>query len=294
MNALLYSVPPTLQQATANLHLHWRFMDTHGQIWVSLLWSHCSFLLDPSVHKVLLMPSKSLFSQSYVSSGGSMVGLMATSSNRAYAIPKSAACRDPAPVAVRCWPIPPQETLKHSSVSVSVVSLGPGKVLIRFVWALSAFLASMGFDSKCDFTTSCRLGASVPLVVGHLLISAPAPHSYHSSRGKYQTQICRWQHPYGRKQIEIKELLDEDERGEREKAGLKPNIQKTNIMASRPITLWQIDGETMERLYFIGLQNHFRWWLWPWNWHLFLGRRTMTSLDSILKAEMLLCQQSFI
>ena len=46
---------------------------------------------------------------------------------------------------------------------------------------------------------------------------------------------------------------------ESEKAGLKLNIQKTNIMASGPITLWQIDGETMEnsdRLYFLGLHYH--------------------------------------
>ena len=46
-----------------------------------------------------------------------------------------------------------------------------------------------------------------------------------------------------------------------EKAGLKLNIQKTKIMASDPITLWQIDGETMETVtdYFLGLQNHCRW-----------------------------------
>jgi len=45
------------------------------------------------------------------------------------------------------------------------------------------------------------------------------------------------------------------------KAGLKLNIQKIKIMASSPITSWQIDGETMEtdRLYFLGLQNHGRW-----------------------------------
>ena len=47
---------------------------------------------------------------------------------------------------------------------------------------------------------------------------------------------------------------------ESEKAGLKLNIQKTKVMASGPITLWQIDGETAEtvRLYFLGLQNHSR------------------------------------
>ena len=50
-----------------------------------------------------------------------------------------------------------------------------------------------------------------------------------------------------------------------EKAGLKLNIQKTKIMASSPIILWQIDGGTMEtvRDYFLGLQNHCRWLLQP-------------------------------
>ena len=48
---------------------------------------------------------------------------------------------------------------------------------------------------------------------------------------------------------------------ESEKIGLKLNIQKTKIMASGPITSWQIDGETMEIMtdYFLGLQNHCRW-----------------------------------
>ena len=48
---------------------------------------------------------------------------------------------------------------------------------------------------------------------------------------------------------------------ESEKVGLKLNIQKTKIMASGPITSWQIDGETVEtvRLYFLGLQNHCSW-----------------------------------
>jgi len=48
---------------------------------------------------------------------------------------------------------------------------------------------------------------------------------------------------------------------ESEKVGLKINMQKTKIMASGPITSWEIDGETMEtnRFYFLGLQNHCRW-----------------------------------
>ena len=49
---------------------------------------------------------------------------------------------------------------------------------------------------------------------------------------------------------------------ESEKVGLKPNIQKTKIVASDPITSWQIDGETVEKVsnfIFGGLQNHCRW-----------------------------------
>ena len=49
---------------------------------------------------------------------------------------------------------------------------------------------------------------------------------------------------------------------ESEKVGLKLNIQKTKIMASGPITSWEIDGETVETVsdfYFFGLQNHCRW-----------------------------------
>ena len=49
---------------------------------------------------------------------------------------------------------------------------------------------------------------------------------------------------------------------ESEKADLKLNFQKTKFMTSGPITLWQIDGETMETVtdvYFLGFQNHCRW-----------------------------------
>ena len=52
---------------------------------------------------------------------------------------------------------------------------------------------------------------------------------------------------------------------ESEKAGLKLSIQKTKIMASGPIMSWQIGGETMETVTFLGLQNHCGWWLQPWN-----------------------------
>ena len=64
---------------------------------------------------------------------------------------------------------------------------------------------------------------------------------------------------------ELKSLLMKVKE-ESEKAGLKLNIQKTKILASGPITSWQIDGETVERVadfIFSGLQNHCRWWLQP-------------------------------
>ena len=62
---------------------------------------------------------------------------------------------------------------------------------------------------------------------------------------------------------ELKSLLMKVKE-ENEKVGLKLNIQKTKIMASDPITSWEIDGETGNsgnsvRLYFLGLQNHCRW-----------------------------------
>ena len=50
-----------------------------------------------------------------------------------------------------------------------------------------------------------------------------------------------------------------------EKGGLKLYIQKTMIMASCPITSWQIDGETVADFIFFVFQNHCRWWLQPWN-----------------------------
>ena len=123
MSALLHSVPSALQQAPIDPLLCQRLLDTHGQVWVSHFCGHYSFLLGPGVHKVLFVPSKGLFPQSYVSSDGSigginLVGLMVTSSKRAYAIPRSAAPRAPTPVAGHCRPIPPQEILKQFWLSL--------------------------------------------------------------------------------------------------------------------------------------------------------------------------------
>ena len=75
---------------------------------------------------------------------------------------------------------------------------------------------------------------------------------------------------------------------ESEKAGLKLNIQKTKIMASSPITSWQIDGETVETsrdLIFLGSKitadGESRFEI---KRRLFLGRKAMTNLDSVLKS----------
>ena len=72
---------------------------------------------------------------------------------------------------------------------------------------------------------------------------------------------------------------------ESEKAGLKLNIQKMNIMASSPITLWQIDGQTMTDFIFLGSKITADGdWSHEIRRCLLLGRKAMTNLDSILKS----------
>ena len=93
---------------------------------------------------------------------------------------------------------------------------------------------------------------------------------------------------------ELKSLLMKVKQ-ESEKVGLKFNIQKTKIMASSPITSWQIDGETVEILtdsVFLGSKitadgdySH------EVKRRLLLGRKALTNLDGILKTETLVCQQ---
>ena len=97
--------------------------------------------------------------------------------------------------------------------------------------------------------------------------------------------------------VEIKSLLMKLKE-ESEKVGFKLNIQKTKIMASSPITSWQIDGKQWKQ------------WQTLFSWgskfttdgdcshkiktHLLLGRKVMTNIDSILKSKTLLCKQSSI
>ena len=82
---------------------------------------------------------------------------------------------------------------------------------------------------------------------------------------------------------------------ESEKVDLKFNIQKTKIMASGPITSWQIDGETVAEFIFLGSKitvdgdcSH------EIKRCLLLGRKSMTNLDSILKSRDIICQQRSI
>ena len=87
---------------------------------------------------------------------------------------------------------------------------------------------------------------------------------------------------------ELKSLLMKVKESESEKVGLKLNIQKTKIMTSGPITLWQINGETMEavRDFILGGSkittdgdcNH------EIKRHLLFGRKAMTNLNSMLKS----------
>ena len=93
---------------------------------------------------------------------------------------------------------------------------------------------------------------------------------------------------------ELKSLLMKVKE-ESEKVGLKLNIQKRKIMASGPITSWQIDGETVADFIFLGSKitangdcSH------EIKRRLLLGRKVTTNLESILKAETLLCQQRSI
>ena len=90
--------------------------------------------------------------------------------------------------------------------------------------------------------------------------------------------------PMAESEEELKSFLTKVKK-ESEKAGLKFKIQKMNIMASSPITSWQIDGETMTDFIFLGSKitadgdcSH------EIKRHLLLGRKAMTNLDSILKS----------
>ena len=174
---------------TVNACLHQRFLDTHRQVWLSLLWGHCSFFPGSWCTQVLFVPSKSLFPRYYGNSvikfhwppmsnslgdpqvEKSVVGprtfltvnnffgvivlelvghLLSDCMLDNTAWPRSAAARAPVHMAGHCWPVPLQETLKHSNVGLAQSLLGLWCAQ-GFIWALWTSLVDMGFDSKCDF-----------------------------------------------------------------------------------------------------------------------------------------------
>ena len=118
MQALLHSVLLTLQQATTNPRPCQRLLDTHGQVWVSLVWGHCSFLLGLGVHSFVpalqesVSPVLCKFWWLYGGVNGDLLqeGLCHT---QVYST------QSPRPCAGRWWPVPPQETLKHSKVGLA-------------------------------------------------------------------------------------------------------------------------------------------------------------------------------
>ena len=122
MHALLHLEPPMPQQATTDPYLRQRLMAKSWSVSCGVTAPFSWVLVSSGFHLCpprVCFPVLCKFWQLYG-------GLMATSSKKTFAIPRSAAPRAPAPVAGHCWPVPPQETPKHSSVSVSVGSLGPG------------------------------------------------------------------------------------------------------------------------------------------------------------------------
>ena len=150
MHALLHSVPLTLQQATTDPHLCWRLLDTHGQVWVSRLWGHCSFLLGPGVHKVLFVPSKTVspilckFWQLY---GGVNCNLLQKDLGHTQVCCTQSPCPCSRPQLTRTSAGDIHTKFWFSLCGVSFVL-----VHTRFVWAIWASLEGMVFESKCDFT----------------------------------------------------------------------------------------------------------------------------------------------
>jgi len=146
MQAPLHSVPPTLQQATANPRLCQRLLDTPGQVWVSLLWGHCSFLLGPGAQGSVV-PSKGLFPSPlqvlaalwWVNGNLLQEGLCQA---QVCCTQSPCPCGSPLPTRTSAGDTQTQFCLSLCG------SLGPGAL----VWGLWASLAGMGFDSKSEFT----------------------------------------------------------------------------------------------------------------------------------------------
>ena len=122
MHPLLHLVSPTLQQATTDPHLHRRLLDTHGQVWVSLLWGHYSFLLGPGAQDsvcALQEPVSPVLCKFWWLYGGVNGDLLQEGLCHTHT-------QSPCPCSSPLLTCTPQETPKHSSVLVSEGSLVHG------------------------------------------------------------------------------------------------------------------------------------------------------------------------
>ena len=145
MRALPHSVSWILHQATTDPQLCQRILDTFGEVWVSLLWGHCFFLLGPCLHKVLSVPSKSLFPQSCVSSSSSMGGVNGDLLQEGLCHTQVCCTQSPCPCGrplLTCTSTGDAQTLEGRSGLVSVEYPGANKVLsepskcLWWVWGL--------------------------------------------------------------------------------------------------------------------------------------------------------------
>ena len=158
---------PTLQQVTADPHLHRRLLESRGRVSVSLLWGRGSFLLGPGVHEVLFVPSKSLFPQSWVS----LVALCGVNGDLLQErLCHTQVCwtQSPCPCSrplLTCTSAGDTQTLKGRSGSVSVGSHGVQTVLFEpserlwWVWGLilNVILSLLQFCWGFSFALGCGL-----------------------------------------------------------------------------------------------------------------------------------------
>ena len=158
----------TLQLATTDPHLHQKLLDTHGQVWVNPLWGHCSFLLGPVGHKVLFVPSMSLFPQPCVSSGVSMVELLVTSPRGLMPYP---GLQNPEPLQLWQAIDDPYLCRRHSKASLAQ-SLWGLLVHTRFCLSPQSISGGYGVWFKTWFHPSYHSAGSspLPLDVVHLFL----------------------------------------------------------------------------------------------------------------------------
>ena len=147
MHVLLQSLPPTLQQATTALRLHWRLLDTPRQVWVSLLWGHCTFLLSPGAQGLcppsVYFPVLCKFWQLCGGVNGNLL-LKGLCHTQVCCIQSPCPCGRPLLTHTSAGD---NQTLKGRSGSVSVGSPG----VHRSCLSPRVSLAGIGFDSNCDF-----------------------------------------------------------------------------------------------------------------------------------------------